>query len=155
MPPPSGHEMRFRLRRQRRFQHSFRRLTLAACELCGFVSGRRVVVKRHRRLCSRTPESSTCLSCDQCAWTGDTVRTYLDHRRATHGDHITIVKYAPHTTIAVNVNKVMTDSALKDSRHKRCPYFTYCQYKRMTMMMTIMDYAYTRGDNDIFCKWNS
>ena len=93
MPPPTRHCMR-RLRRsyRRRHQRLFQQpQLLAACELCGFVSGHRAVVARHRRLCSRPP--GTCFSCDRCPWTGDSVATYVDHRNTAHGDHIAVFKY--------------------------------------------------------------
>ena len=71
-------------------RQSARRLT--ACERCGFVSGRRAVVDRHRRLCAG---GDTCsLSCERCAWIGDTVTMYVEHRREAHGDRITVFKYA-------------------------------------------------------------
>ena len=92
-PRPRRLFLQSRQQQQQRQQGSAAR-RLTACELCGFVSRRRPVVQRHRRLCDAggTDRTTRSLSCDRCDWTGSTVTMYVEHRHAAHGDHITVYR---------------------------------------------------------------
>jgi len=71
--------------------------SLVCCDQCGFVSRRRPVVARHRRFCPTADAAAAPrrrrFTCERCPWTGDEATIYVQHRRAVHGDHISVFKY--------------------------------------------------------------